>query len=80
MRLATRQAAQSYTPTGSDNMVYNNKKYQGIQCTNVFKNQGSIGDSLTILWAEVINILENTSTVAHNTNMQSHTHPKDEVR
>lgn len=60
-----------------------NNAHQGVLCTNVFKNQDTISSSLTSIWAEVINILENTEYMAHNSAVQSSTHPnleKDEVR
>lgn len=55
-----------------------------VQCTNIFKNQNTISDSLTSIWTEIINTLENTGSMAHNNNIvQSSTHynlEKDEVR
>ena len=60
-----------------------NKSQRGIQCTNIFKNQNTISNSLTSIWADVINTLENTGSIAHNDVVQSSTHhnlEKDEVR
>jgi hypothetical protein len=61
----------------------NKKLYQGMQCKNVFKNQDTISNSLTTIWTDIINTLENTNCTAHNIDVQSHTHhtlAKDEVR
>lgn len=83
MKSTTRQAVRSYTSIRGDMMQEVKKTNQNktsIQCTNVFKNEGSIGDSLTFLWADVINALENTGSVAHNMLMQNHTHQRNEVR
>lgn len=77
----------------SNNIIYQSNKgkkskinkpspHQDIQCKNVFKDQNTVRDSLTSIWAEVINTLENQGHIAHISNVQSHTHHnhgKDEV-
>ena len=66
-----RQAGDTYTPTGSDMEM---KKVTDVVCTNVFKNKDTISTSLTNLWADIINTLENTGSIAHNDVVQSSTH------
>lgn len=76
MKGTTRQAVKTYTSTRGDMSMKDitNKTKLSIRCTNVFKNQSSIGTSLTNIWAEVINILENTASMAHNGVVQGSTH------
>lgn len=75
-----RQTTVAYTQTRGDVCVKEdanpklNKSQCGIQCTNVFKNQDTISASLTNLWTDIINTLENTGSMAHNDVVQSSTH------
>jgi hypothetical protein len=79
-----RQTTTAYTPTRGGVCMKEepkrNKSQSVIQCTNIFKNQDTIGDSLTSIWTDIINTLENTGRMAHNNVVQSSTHQKDEVR
>jgi hypothetical protein len=85
----TKQTATAYNVANRGGIMGDSKKSvspkdkRGINCKNVFKDQNTIGDSLTRIWGEIIEILENTDSIAHNSAVQSHTHhnfEKDEVR
>lgn len=45
-----------------------------VQCTNVFKNKNTISNSLTNIWTDIINTLENTGSTANNDVVKSSTH------
>lgn len=85
----TKQTATAYTTPNRGDIMGDSKKSmsskakKGINCKSVFKDPSIIGDSLTRIWVEIIEILENTDSIAHNSVVQSHTHhnlEKDEVR
>lgn len=85
MQSVTTESNSIISPTTKDKNSKSNKKKpsRGIQCNNVFKNQETLSNSLTAIWADIINILENSNCLAHNVDVQSHTHhnlEKDEVR
>lgn len=85
--IVTRQGATAYNTANRGGIMREKsvspKEKKDINCKNVFKNQDTIGTSLTQIWVEIIEILENTDSIAHNSYVQSHTHhnlEKDEVR
>jgi len=54
----------------------------GIDCKNIFKNKENVKSSLNILWAKIINHLENNSKSMYNgtcRTMLTHQIGKDEV-
>ena len=59
---------------------------QGMTCESVFKGETLNKDELNRLWADIINILANSTAciekspvLCYNNDMQSHAHRKDEV-